>query len=181
MINSEMKEKVIGGMLIRLTFDGAFQRSKIYGKNVSSVKRKEFRDYMTTELPNIVLTIQKRKRYTDQDHYKTITRFSYKVTKTFNEILYKKKFRIGNAQKFINLYWKLAWLTKRTSTRPVHCPFDSIIMKKLPKNVRVPWTQFNTIREYQHLVNAAKEIAGKNKSIAEWEMKIYWNVLNGDK
>ena len=110
-----------------------------------------------------------------------IKKFSSDVTNRFKKILDKKKFRVGNAQKFLNLYWKVAWLSKRTSIKPIHCPFDSIIMRKLPKNVRVPWTQFDTIEEYKALVEAAKETAGKKRTIADWEMEIYWNAINGDK
>jgi hypothetical protein len=176
--NKKIQEKVLGGMVIRLTFDGGFQRSKIYRPNVSDVKRKEFRDYLTSELPKIISAIQRRKRYNDSDHYKMIKKFSSNVTNRFGKILYKRKFRIGNAQKFLNLYWKIAWLSKRAFIKPIHCPFDSIIMKKLPKKVRVSWTQFDTIEEYEALVEAAKETAGENRTIADWEMEIYWNASN---
>lgn len=179
--NKKIREKVIGGMVIRLTFDGGFQRSKIYRPNVSDAKRKEFRAYLISELPKILLNIQRRKRYNDGDHCKMIKKFSSNVTNRFDKILYKRKFRIGNAQKFLNLYWKVAWLSKQTSIKPIHCPFDSIIMRRLPKNVRIPWTQFDTIEEYKILVEAAKETAGTNRAIADWEMEIYWNAINGDK
>jgi hypothetical protein len=178
-VNKEIQEKVIDGMIVRLTFDGEFQRSKIYGTNVSDTKRKEFRAFIASELPKILLSIQRRKRYNDADHCKMIDKFSSDVTNRFNKILNGKKFRIGNAQKFFNLYWKVAWLFKKTPIKPIHCPFDSIIMRKLPKSVRVFWTQFDTIEEYKALANAAKETAGK-KAIADWEMEIYWNAINGD-
>ena len=68
---------------------------------------------------------------------------------------------------------------KKKSLRPIHCPFDSVIVRKLPKNVQVRWTQFDTIEEYKTLVKAAKKMAGKNRTLAEWEMYIYWNAING--
>jgi hypothetical protein len=89
------------------------------------------------------------------------------VTNQFDRILYKKRFRISNARKFLNLYWKIAWLSKQTSIKPIHCPFDSMIMRKLPKNLWVPWTQFDTIEDYKALVEAAKETAGNNIAIAD--------------
>jgi hypothetical protein len=52
-------------------------------------------------------------------------------------------------------------------------------MKKLPRSVRVPWTQFDTIEAYQKLVKAAKIVAGSNNSLADWEMETYWNSSNG--
>ncbi|MEP7377401.1 MAG: hypothetical protein ABI675_28620 [Chitinophagaceae bacterium] len=181
MTSKEIKANVIGGMVIRLTFDGGFQRSKIYKPNVSDAKRKEFRAFLTSELPKILLAIERRKKYNDRDHCKMIEKFSSNVSCRFSTIIHKKKFRIGNAQKFLNLYWKVAWLSKTTSLKPIHCPFDSIIMKKLPKNVRVSWTQFDTIEEYKALVKAAKETGGKHRTIADWEMKIYWDAINSGK
>lgn len=68
MVNKEIQEKVLSGMVIRLTFDGGFQRSKIYKPNVPDVKRKEFRAYLTSQLPKILFAIQRRKRYNDGDH-----------------------------------------------------------------------------------------------------------------
>jgi len=102
-------------MVIRLTFDGGFQRSKIYRPNVSDANRKKFRAYLISELPKILLAIQRSKRYNDKDPCKMIQKFSSDMTNRFDKMLYKKKFRIGNAQKFLNLYWKVAWLSKRTS------------------------------------------------------------------
>ena len=174
-----VKEKVIDGMIIRLTFDGGFQRSRIYRSNVSDVKRREFRKYLALELPKILMSIRKSKRYCDDNHCKMIEKFSSNITEKFSRILHRKKFRIGNAQKFLNLYWKVAWILKKTSSRPIHCPFDSIVMKKLPRNVRVAWTKFDTINEYKLLVEAARKAAGA-MNIADWEMELYWKTLNAE-
>lgn len=65
MTNKQIKNKVVYGMLVRLTFDGAFQRSKIYGQNASDERRKEFRNYMSSMLPETFKAIRARNRYTD--------------------------------------------------------------------------------------------------------------------
>ena len=177
---TEIKKAATEGILVRLTFDGAFQRAKIYKKNISNVQRKEFRNSVAALLPKFLKKIQKRKRYSHSDHYKTIESFSNKVLKKHRGILGGNKLRIGNAQKFLNLYWKVSWLLHKGTSRPIHCPFDSIIMKRLPKKVRVSWTQFDTIDEYKQLVEAVQTKIGVDKSIAEWEMKIYLDSVNYD-
>ena len=83
---TKIKNKVREDVIVRLTFDGAFQRSKIYKKKISDHDRKEFRKYMAIILPRTINKIQKWKRYSDEDHYKTIEIFAKKVTCTiFND------------------------------------------------------------------------------------------------
>jgi len=173
-----IKDAAIDGILLRLTFDGAFQRANIYKGNLKAVQRKEFRNSIAVLLSKYLKQIKKRKKYKDQDHYKTIAEFSKEVTRKHSQILQGKRMRIGNAQKFLNLYWKVCWLLKKGTPKPIHCPFDSIIMKKLPKKVRVPWTQFDTIEEYKILVESVELKIGRHKSIAEWELAIYQKEVN---
>ena len=104
--------------------------------------------------------------------------FCKEATREHSQILQGKKMRIGNAQKFLNLYWKVCWLLKKGTPKPIHCPFDSIIMKNLPRKVRVQWTQFDTIEEYKMLVKAVQLKKARNKSIAEWELEIYQKAVN---
>src|SRR5690606_24374103 len=120
-------------------------------------------------------------------HYKTIEKFATDVSKKHGKILKSNRFRIGTAQKFINLYWKLAWLSGKISTLPIHCPFDSIIINHLPGNVRASWTRMDSIEKYKKWVSAARMKANNGntkatnaKKLAEWELEIYWNSLNKD-
>lgn len=169
----ETKKVAKESMIIRLTFDGAFKRAKIYDKKATDAERKEFRKTIADLLPRYLKRIQNRKRYLHSDHYKTIELLTKDVSKRHSDILDKNKFRIGNAQKFLNLYWKVSWLLQKGIQQPIQCPFDSIIMKKLPVKVRVAWTAFDTIDEYKALVKAVQHKIGDSKSIAEWELEIY--------
>lgn len=47
----------------------------------------------------------------------------------------------------------------RTAMLP-HCPFDSIVLARIPGCDKVRWTQFDSTAEYQRIVRAAKSIAG---------------------
>lgn len=175
---SIIKQKATEDIIVRLTFDGSFQRAKLYKSNASVLERKLFRQHMAVKLAGILNKIQARKRYTDKDHYKTLVQFTLDIEKRFCHILQRGQFRLGNAQKFLNLYWKISWLLKKETKAPIHCPFDSIVIAKLDKRVRhIKWTKFDLIADYKKLVEAAKIAAG-SKTISAWELELYQSENN---
>ncbi len=170
------KEQIIGDIAIQLTFDGGLRRSRVYIEKQSTPnKRKEFRHYLRKELRNLMEGILDRENYSDNDHYRTIVAFSVAVSRhsKYRHFLAGNALRIGTAQKLINLYWKMNWVLKPKFPQPIHCPFDSIIIKKLDRSVHhIHWTQFEDINDYKKLVEAARKKAGA-LSIAEWELETY--------
>ena len=170
---NETKKTARESIFLRLTIDGAFQRSKIYEKNVSDASRREFRKFIGELLHKTLTEIQRRERYTDNDHYSTIEKVSKVVTNKYSIMLNENRLRIGNAQKFVNLYWKVCWLLQPKISIPIHCPFDSIVIRHLGKDVqKIAWTKFQSLKDYIKLVEAGKVAAGA-KNIAEWELEIY--------
>lgn len=168
-----LKENVINAIAIRLTFDGALQRANIYSTNAADSRKAAYRKDMAKELFNCLEQIQSTDPYTDDSHYDMLKRLSDNMSTKYQDILIGGRLRLGNTQKFLNLYWKVRWLLNKNIKQPIHCPFDSIIIKKLDKSVRnYAWTKFDTIEIYTMLVEAAKRTAGEN-SIAEWELKVY--------
>ena len=153
--------EAINDILIRLTFDGAFQRAKIYKENTTALERETFRRSMALLLPITLNEILAKEKYSNNDHFKILEKFSNIISKKHEEILIDDKIRIGNAQKFLNLYWKVSWLIKKNIPIPIHCPFDSIVIKKLDKSLKgTAWTKFDSIDVYKKLVAAAEEKAG---------------------
>jgi hypothetical protein len=172
----QAKKEVIKSIILRGTFDGAFRHNKIYASAASNLKRKQFRAYLEQELSNVLQHIQSRARYTDKDHYRTIATFSDRISRhgAFTGCLFEGRFRIGTAQKLLNLYWKMSWILKPSVKTPLHCPFDRIIIRQLDKSVHfLNWTQLDTIEEYQLLVVAARKRTQANQSIATWELETY--------
>ena len=177
-----IKKKVIDDIILRLTYDGSFQRANIYKKGIPDKNREEFRKYLAFLLSITLDKVLGKKKLTDAYYYKVIENFSTTITNKYSSILLDGTLRIGNAQKFLNLYWKLSWLLKAGVNKPIHCPFDSIVINKLDKSVRdIKWTKIKSISEYQRLVASAYILAAKEKSIAEWELKIYKELLNINK
>ena len=88
------------------------------------------------------------------------------------------RFRIGIAQKLINLYWKYSWILKPNISTPIHCPFDSIVINDIiafKEREKVNWTEFDEEDDvYLELVERAKQFSGdKYSSIAEMELVEY--------
>jgi hypothetical protein len=171
-----IKAQIIDNIIVRGTFDGGLQRSRVYLDGESTPEqRKAFRHYLFRELRDLLEDILEREHYIDNDHYRTITTFARTVSRhpEFRHFLVDHTLRIGTAQKLINLYWKMNWLLKPNFPLPIHCPFDSIIIRELDRSVQhIRWTQFNAIDDYKKLVRAARVAAG-NRSIAEWELERY--------
>jgi hypothetical protein len=171
-----IKAQIIDNIIVRGTFDGALQRSRVYLDDQSTpAQRKVFRHYLSRELDELLRDILGRKRYLDDDHCRVIVGFANKVSghRAYQNYLMGRRLRIGTAQKLINLYWKMNWLLKPRFPPPIHCPFDSIIIKELDSSVHhIRWTKFDTIEAYKKLVQAARDAAGR-RSIAEWELETY--------
>src|SRR5208282_1517190 len=93
------------------------------------------------------------------------------------------QFPIGRAQKALNLFLKYLWCIGEIC-EPPHCPFDSVIIAKLPKGTCPSWTKLDRIGDYRNLVEAAKKFVAETKdpaddsSLATWELRKY-NELAG--
>lgn len=86
-------------------------------------------------------------------------------------VLKDGRFRIGSAQKALNLFLKYLWCIGEIPTPP-HCPLDYKIIQKLPPPARRNWTEIETIDDYKSLVAEAKKLAG-SQPLAEWELQLY--------
>jgi hypothetical protein len=115
---------------------------------------------------------------TDDQHYKNLEDLANTLSDEFKDLLAlannHPRFRIGIAQKALNLYLKRLWCLGKIPTPP-HCPFDGIILGKLKLHDPdpTPWTQMDDIEEYKRWIRAAREQADAEDlpSIAEWELR----------
>jgi len=116
----------------------------------------------------------------DNEHTGAIKRIADELTARYGALLHDGRFRIGIAQKALNLYLKYLWCLGKIPTPP-HCPFDKGVIDRLRPTIRQlglqdppPWTELDSIEDYQPLVTAARSLAEpKGWSIAEWELR-HW-------
>lgn len=81
------------------------------------------------------------------------------------------RFRIGLAQKALNLYLKYLWCAG-FAARPPHCPVDAIILESAGIRAATPWTRLDSIEEYARLIEALRAIAS-GRPLAEWELEVW--------
>ena len=164
-----------------LTVNGAIGRNRTYRDNVGSNRREEFREALRTCL-NSQLDEYRSGRVGEDRHVANIEALSLRLSEHHQEILVDGRFRIGAAQKALNLYLKYAW-ARRVIPEPPHCPIDSVVLKEIQKNPRsarcqicqnVTWTKICTTQEYLHFVHKAKNTAhALGQSLACWELEVW--------
>lgn len=163
------KERFMDEVILALSIEGAFQRAKVYKAHVSDHERSQLRDKLREYLIDIS-SHYKDVPITEEQHISYIEYLAKKMTTTFGSILANDEFRIGVAQKVLNLYLKYLWCLD-LSTKPPHCPFDSTVLFEIGKN-DVSWTKIRTIAGYKLLVEAAKCFAG-DEPLADWELRTW--------
>lgn len=87
------------------------------------------------------------------------------------------RFRIGLAQKALNLYLKYLWCAG-FAARPPHCPVDAIILEAAGIRDATPWTRLDSIEEYVRLIHRLRD-GTKGQPIAEWELAA-WSAKKAD-
>jgi hypothetical protein len=172
-IINNSKEQLIEIVLFRLSLNAAFQRNKIYKKKANKEEEKAFKEYLRLYMENWLSNTNSNDSYSDKDHYRAIVNLSNVISREFNHILARNSLKIGTSQKLLNVYWKANWIFRKGIKEPVHCPFDGIIIRKLPAEIKkVSWTKMKTIQQYKDLVKAARSISN-GQSLAIWELVEY--------
>jgi len=163
--------------VMTLSIQGAFQRANVYAPAASS---DAIRKAVNTKLRCLLrdLASQYVNPVTEQQHKINIQGISDDLTREFKgcSVLHGNRFRIGIAQKALNLYLKYLWGWGKIARR-THCPFDFRIINKLPLEAQqknaLQWTKLDSMDDYQALVNAglSKIKMTGCPSLAEWELE----------
>lgn len=145
------------------------QRAAIYRTGVEEEARKAFRASLRELLDG--LSVGYEKEVHEDLHLSCICRVADELSECHGTALRGGRFRIGPAQKALNLFLKYQWCAGWIATPP-HCPFDAIVINRLPMQPLLRWTELDDIRDYEKLVAAARTAAGA-MSLAEWELRLY--------
>jgi hypothetical protein len=128
------------------------------------------------------------KKYAEQvenkQHERNVLHLAQRISRRYAAILKGRRFRLGTAQKALNLYLKYLWCLGRIPTPP-HCPFDNGIIQKLKLPKAPKWTALDSVRDYRVLVDAARAKTLESKKepflpIAMWELCEYENNAISD-
>lgn len=152
---------------------GALARSNTYLENTPDNIKQDLHKAMKTKIDK--LARQYEVQISEDVHLSNIGEFSNEISSDYSHYLQNGRFRIGIAQKAINLFLKYLWCAD-IIPEPPHCPFDAIIIRTLPGCEHVKWTNIDKIEDYKRLIVIAKQKA-KGESLAVWELK-EWNASN---
>ena len=172
----EKKEinKFLYGEFYMLAQNGALQRGVRIYKESDSNEKKEFRKALKEKVTGIAESYYSKK-VSEKKHISNIEEISEDLSEKYQKILANGKFRIGRAQKVLNLYLKYLWCAGFI-LEPPHCPFDANVIndKKRGLGRNDAWTRIDDIREYKDLVEEAhKKADGKKMSLAQWELDLF--------
>jgi len=154
--------------LFQLTLAAVTQRAKVYRSKLTEEKRKPV--HVTLRKKLFGLTSRYNVSVSDASHIATIRSLSKSISVKHADVL-NGGFRIGCAQKALNLHLKYRWCLGEIP-EPPHCPFDSRVLRWIPGWKSKRWTAMNSIDEYVRLAAAARIVAGA-QSLAMWELAVY--------
>ncbi|MNE55421.1 hypothetical protein D3C80_1502530 [compost metagenome] len=93
---------------------------------------------------------------TEEQHVKFTEQTGLDVSKALDNSLHNGRFKIGVAQKLINLHLKYLWTTGYTN-EPPHCLIDGIIRDKA--KISYDWTTDDPIEAYKRAISDLKAVA----------------------
>lgn len=158
-----------------LVLQATVQRAGIYEESSADTLREEFRKGLRRSLD--AMAREYLQPVDDAAHVGRIDALAQEMTKSFGRTLRGGRFRVGPAQKALNLFLKYQWCAGWIPSPP-HCPFDALIIGRLPAPIRTAWTALDDLDHYQRLVDAARHAAG-DITIAEWELRLYDRISIG--
>ena len=175
-----MKKKFLIDQAIVNSIGGAFQHAGVYAKGIEdNDKRKDaLRKDLIESLRAFEVVYVKS---VDEDtHSQNIVRLAANLTENHKNsgILRDQRFRIGIAQKALNLYLKYMWCLGEIESPP-HCPLDRRIIEKLDlswgEREKYTWTKLNDIEDYKYLIEKCRKRAKENGnlSLADWELSVW--------
>ena len=168
-MSTSEKTRFLHDELFSMTLMATVQRGRVYRSDATDAEKASFQAELRRQLQATAATYSAKK--TDAAHADNIAALSESLSTSHGAILLDGRFRIGSAQKALNLFLKYLWCIGEVP-EPPHCPFDFQIITKLPRAARCNWTELDSIETYRALVAAARTSAA-GQSLADWELAEY--------
>lgn len=173
------KKQFLIDQAIATSIIAAFQHARVY---VVGLKDNDPRkNSLRKELANRLRSLGEKyhEPVTEEQHCQNIEDLANRLTESYEETgLLRNRFRIGIAQKALNLYLKNLWCLGEIPIT-CHCPLDRQIIDKLglksSERSEYDWTKLDDIEKYKKLIGMCEKVARgeKYENIAEWELGVY--------
>ncbi len=151
----------------------AFQRALIYVDGIENNAKEQLKRDLEEHLRRI--ETQYQGSVSPEKHLQTIADVVKGMSRKHAHILKNGRFRVGIAQKAVNIYLKLLWCYGWVP-EPPHCPIDSIVLAEVGDR-QTKWTKMDDIKEYSASIERIQAYilrAGSKVSLSKWELYV-WN------
>ena len=169
MTTGDERGDFIESELFQLTVGAVTQRGSVYAPGLPEKARRPVHETLRQLLIHLSPQYEPG-GISDERHMENIDQIARAITLRHAAVLRGGRFRIGSAQKALNLHLKYRWCLRQIPMPP-HCPFDAYVLRAIPAWL-TPWTRIESIRQYADLVAAARAVAGQ-QALAEWELSLY--------
>jgi len=153
-----------------LSWNASVQRAQLYRHGTSDIHRTAFRNDVIGFCQNEFIP-QYTSEVAEDRHVRNLTRLCEMADSSPYANVLKHGYRIGVAQKLLNLQLKYMWCADLLP-HPPHCPIDRVILSKTRLKGTLNWTQMNSTAQYLQAIAALREIAGE-MPLAEWELDVF--------
>lgn len=167
----DMKEDFLKEEVWVLAFSAAFQRANVYGNNVTSKDKQDFKTMMRGFIEAVVVyKVQSSESLIDEEHLELLHQV-IDYSSNFENTLANGTLNLGVAQKLVNLILKYYWCLGLIK-EPPHFPIDRIIQRHIDSSSRINWTEMTKDEEYLQVINAVRDQAlAKGETLAQWELR----------
>jgi hypothetical protein len=151
----------------------AFQRALIYVDGSDNDAKGHLKRDLEKHLRRI--ESQYQGSVSPEKHLQTITDVVKGMSRKHARILENGRFRVGIAQKAVNIYLKLLWCYEWIP-EPPHCPIDSIVLAEVGDR-QTKWTKMDDIEDYCDAIERIQAYirqTGSMASLSKWELYV-WN------
>lgn len=170
MVNENDKKRFLcyelGLLSLKAALSTRDKMAPVYAKDVKTHQRTKEKKVFRSILDKLEQLYIKG-GVTEEQHITFIQKTADDVSKALGNRLHNGRFRVGVAQKLINLHLKYLWATGYVE-EPPHCPIDGIIRDKA--KISYDWTTSDSIDDYKKAVAKLKKVA-KDRSLSAWELE----------
>lgn len=164
------QQRFLEDEFFQLTLGAVVQRGKVYSPGLSETTRRSLHGTLRAAL--VELSAAYERPVQDENHVENIVALADRMSSLCRNILAGGgRFRLGSAQKALNLHLKYRWC-RGLCVEPPHCPFDAIVLAHIPSWSGPPWTALDSVDDYSRLVAAARASAAP-ASLSIWELNLY--------
>ena len=172
------KEIFLCNEFTMLAWNASVQRANIYKKqteprnDANDKKKIKFRKSLIRYVRCEILPQYSNVKIEPTKHIQNLENLVIIGTKFGSEVL-EQEYKLGVAQKFLNLslkyHWCMGWIKE-----PPHCPVDRIILSKTDLKGKLNWTEIRDIDTYKEAIKSIERKASKKSlSLAKYELKVF--------